>query len=398
MKIPMETNSSDWAGIRIAAVALVVFAVGCVKRAEIVAVLPDGQVELVSYFHGDKDDILGASDPDNAPGDPPPSAANGWNVEIKKNKENDKDKATLIATMSLEPGRTIPKTYATPNSLVSSAATRFHTDVSIEQTSDGTYYHFNRVYVRRLWAPFEYHRKRILESDNIKALMEKEPKSMTDADRKVVVDAMVAVESEQQVELLDIAIAATGGNISNRGQISQLAQLAAIKRVREVTSEPDLRKKVMDSLVSTNGTQDSTDLEADLHRRVDDAVAKALTGAGISEAIASATVRSLHLARRDFQVSKDLEDESWDVQVVLPGRIVAHNATDDPESIDVNDLNNTGDEKDDPIYNAALTLSAKLKPFVETPGFQNCSWSFESDALHDRDVVLMATSFVPKGK
>ncbi|MCA9251138.1 MAG: hypothetical protein KDA54_08390, partial [Phycisphaerales bacterium] len=53
-------------------------------------------------------------------------------------------------------------------------------------------------------------------------------------------------------------------------------------------------------------------------------------------------------------------------------------------------------DSDDPTSKAAFVLAGKLRPFVDSPGLQNVSWSFKFDALQDRDVVLMASSFVPK--
>jgi hypothetical protein len=378
-------------GLNLAVIALVASGGGCVKRAEFIAVLPDGRIELITGFSGDKDDILGPSDATKPAGDPAPSSAAGWNVVTKDVQEKDQTKTTLIATMSLAPGTPLPTTYAAPNSPVAPAATRFTTHISLEESSDGTYYHFKRTYARRRWAPFEYHRKQILESDDIKKLMENDPKSMTEADRKIVIDALVAVETEQQVELLDFALAGAGEGIS------QLAQLAAIKRVREITSQHGLGEKIMQALMSSNGAQNSTELEMDLHDRIDTAVNKALIDAGTERSIASATAKALQGARRDFQVSKDLEDESWNVQVVLPGKIIAYNGKGEPESIDPAGLDKIGDKNgDDPADDAAIILATKLKPFVDSPGFQNYSWSFKFDALLDRDVVLMATSFVPK--
>lgn len=375
----------------LAALTLMALSVGCVKRAEIIAVMPDGKVELVTFFNGDKDDVLGGSDPARPAGDPPPSSAAGWVVNSKDGKDGDKEKTTVAATMSLNAGAALPTTYADPNSAVASAATRFNTQIAIEERDNGTYYHFKRTYLRRRWAPFEFHRKQILESDNIKKLMENDPKTMSPADRKVVVDAMVAVETEQQIELLDMAISSVGNGVP------QLAQLAATQQIREFTSQAGLGEKIMETLMSSNGAQNAPELEAKLHARIDAAVAKALTDAGTDHSIANATVEALQAARMEFQVSKDLEDDSWDVQVVLPGKVVAHNGSDEPETIEASDLDEPENkDSDDPTSKAAFVLAGKLRPFVDSPGLQNVSWSFKFDALQDRDVVLMASSFVPK--
>ncbi len=374
----------------LATFALLTILGGCVKRGEMIAVLPDGRVELVTYLHGGKGDVLGGTDPAGIVGDPTPSAENGWSISEGDSTQHDGKNATLMATMSLAPGEKLPTTYATPNTAIASAATQFNTQVSIEKTDKGTYYHFKRTYVRRRWAPFEYHRHRILESDKIKKLMENDPESMSQQDRKTVVKAMIDVATEQQIELFNIAVSST------ETSVSQLAQLSAQKRIREIASEPGIVERVMAAMMTSNGPEDATAIEKDLNRRVDTGIKDALTQAGTNQTIASGVIESLHKARRDLEVSKDLEDESWAVQVILPGKIIAHNGTEEPESIGPADLENTGKpSNDDPLSHAAHMLENKLKPYVESPGFQNYTWGFEFDALLDRDVVLMATSFVP---
>ncbi len=390
--------------------ALPMLFAGCIKRAEMIAVMPDGGVELITQINGNRDDVLGGSELNGKVGDPPPSADSGWtiyNMETKQSfkigekndsdnnndSDEDEDEINLLATMSLKPGAQIPQTYAAKNAKGADAATRFITTLEIEKTTDGTYYHFKRKYIQRRWAPFEYHRKRILESDEIKKLMGNNPEAMSARDRETVITAMIDVESEQLIELLGLAIEDGNKNVP------QLARLAAVKRIREITSEPELNQKVMAAMMTTNGTQDTTELEQDLHRRVDAAVAKSLTDAGTLNAVASATVHSMQAFRRKLQVSEDLEDENWFVQVILPGSIIAYNGTENPESIDPADLENTGDDSDDdPSSVVARMLGKKLKPHIDTSGFQTYTWGFEFDAICDHDVVLMATSFVPNEK
>jgi hypothetical protein len=63
------------------------------------------------------------------------------------------------------------------------------------------------------------------------------------------------------------------------------------------------------------------------------------------------------LARR--AVTEDLDDETWEIRVEMPGEIVAHNA-----------------------------------PNIDKAGV---TWAFPAKALYDRDHVLMVTSRVARG-
>ena len=58
-------------------------------------------------------------------------------------------------------------------------------------------------------------------------------------------------------------------------------------------------------------------------------------------------------------VTEDLDDETWEIRVEMPGEIVAHNATDCDE--------------------------------------RGVTWAFPAKVLHDRDHVLMVTSRVTRG-
>ncbi|NOX59140.1 MAG: hypothetical protein GXP29_09830 [Planctomycetes bacterium] len=369
---------------------------GCVKRMEVIAVLPDGRVELLTMFSGDAEDITASPGESGKNGSPSPSAQSGWNVSTKTDKaETDaaERKITVVATMSLKPGAALPATYAKPNSPLTASAIRFPTSIRIEKTPEGTYYHFKRTYARRLWAPFEYHRQRLLETDEIKKIMEKKPQALTQENRELLARTLIAVEREQQVELLHQSFGNTGDRIPQR------VQLASLRRVREIFNDKKYSDQAMLLLLNTNGAQDTTAIEDSLAARIIDTLEQTLANGGVDKTMTKSAITEYQNARRDRLISQDLEDESWGVELLLPGKIVAHDGQDEPEPLDPSDLEIGSDEdSSDPMDDAARMISAKLKAFVDNPGFETYSWSFDAKALHDRDVVLMATSFVPNKK
>lgn len=370
--------------------ALLTSVVGCVKRTEVVAVLPDGGVEMVAMLHGDVNDIMGAEG--RLANDPPPSAESGWKVstQLEDKKDSGEQEMTLVAIQSFAPGQPLPTSYASPNTPVADAAKKFYTEVRLEKTKDGTYYHFKRTYPRRVWAPFEYHRERLLETDEIKKLLEEHPANMSDANRKTVADALIAVEVEQEVELLHQAFAQSKGNIP------QVAQLKAIGSIREIANDSQLTALTVTLLVKTDAGKYANTLEQDLYDRISKGVRKALVENGTSAADVTEVMKNLESARLRLEISKDLEDESWDVELALPGKIVAHDFQGNPESLDPTDLDeHEPDAEESHLDKAMRTLADRMKPFATKPGFETYSWTFDSRALHDRDVVIMAISFVP---
>ena len=123
---------------------------GCVKRKETIKVADDGGVTARIEFEADALAEL-------TEGDALPSPQAGWSVDRKTQVDDDGDETHIfLAEKAFPPGTELPACYADPDDPDAGLYLRFPTTLTIEERSDGTYYHFHRSYpVRRNWAHLE---------------------------------------------------------------------------------------------------------------------------------------------------------------------------------------------------------------------------------------------------
>lgn len=362
----------------IAAVAALAL-VGCVKRTEVMVVMPDRAVRLVTLFEGDADDVHS--------GDAAPSVESGWQVTERTQKDDDgKEELVLTARMNVPTGGRLPETYAPGGTPLEDVALRFPTSITVEQRDDGTYYHFRRTYAARPFAFVQHWRNQTLEEDSIKALTEKDPATLTDEERVQLAEAFLRFEMEKAAALLDEGFAAVDG-------VPQDAWLTARAKVRAVYQAKDLASRVVALMQEVEPDADAlADLEDEVQADAAEAIRTALTDARVPPATLRTVQESLERARTSFGITEDLGDDQVWLFVALPGKIVAHNATEEVVSLKsaVEDMD--GDE------DAASELLLETAELNLPAGFEVAAWDIRGDALRDRDVVVAATSFVPKSR
>jgi hypothetical protein len=108
-------------------------------------------------------------------------------------------------------------------------------------------------------------------------------------------------------------------------------------------------------------------------------------------------LKSLDQLRREYEVTEDLGDDTFEVRVRMPGRVIAHtsNSPTRAEALgaDFNDLAQKG-------FGDLVTIQRGFidagGPDATKAGFECVTWTFSGKALYDRTVVLAATSFVPR--
>jgi hypothetical protein len=118
-------------------------------------------------------------------------------------------------------------------------------------------------------------------------------------------------------------------------------------------------------------------------RRVRAAVESTLTDSQGAKNASDTYLRAFDMVRDDYRLSEDLGDEQWGVAVRLPGRIIAHNCFD------------ASAQPSETAASEPDLLKGLLAGDVFPQGPDRVGWRLEGPALYDREVVLMATSFVP---
>jgi len=190
-----------------------------------------------------------------------------------------------------------------------------------------------------------------------------------------------------------------------QSQIPQRALLVARRNALAIYSSDDLMKQLADLLredAEDEGLADA--LERDLNARVRRAATESLRKSGVPSAAIDEFVERCTLANNAFEITEDIGDESWFVGVTMPGRIVAHNSFGDPGQMFAEMLEPV--EQDGVVRQSSISATVA----VEKDGRRetltaiqshesrsnNVAWEFDGKALRDRDVVLMATSFVAR--
>jgi hypothetical protein len=177
------------------------------------------------------------------------------------------------------------------------------------------------------------------------------------------------------------------------GRIPQDALLLMRRSALAVLESPELVQRVHRMIVDQEQDEDFEGLEQQLGQHIRDAMGASLRDAGLAQGLIHAVLETADRVRRSCEITQDLDDEEWLVTLQMPGRIIAHNSFD--PSMGGTLENKTGIENinEKSMDLVISTEDGRTYP-IHTEPFQ-VGWRFTGEALHDRDVVLMATSFVP---
>lgn len=320
---------------------------GCLERKETITIAPDGSVQMELLYKGDLGDFNS--------GDALPSESTGWQVvdqdTVKDNGEVERERQ---AKRSFKPNEPLPESFADPSEPDYSVALRFPTTLTIEPAPDGTYYHFKRVYLPREEARYNLLRVTNKEIyDELDRLTDKPPEEMTDADRARIIDILRIMEAYKRAEYVTAGAAALADEWPQHYGL--LLRAALLDYIRQADVAP-----LLDLMTQPDSPQRNADIDAFSKKMIDQT--RAVLEDKLDELAVPATQAALFLAACDEEearraVTEDIADEHWNITVVLPGKIVAHN----------------GDRTDG----------------------HEVFWEFPGKVMFDREQVLMATSFLP---
>lgn len=342
---------------------------GCLRRIEVIEVAPDGSVKLTTRIEGEAADVR--------EGSAMPAEATGWSVERKEEADGDKDKIVLTARQSLAAGAALPDSYAVPGSATAALDLHFPTALRIEKRPEGTYYHFVRRYQPRRHAQFNYFQDKLIKSGDVQELAEKNPKELTDDERAKLADRFIQVDLLRTEEFVAAA--------AELQPLPQTPLLKAQLALQPVFGDSQVRDETISLLrgdSDDNGpglTRLAERLKSDVRKTIE----RVLHEEKVPDADVQAFLAAYDRVRTAYDLSEDLGDDVWAVALRMPGKIIAHNCF---------------DEETQPAATAADTgdpMAALLEDGDFPRGPDWVGWSFEGSALYDREVVLMATSFVP---
>jgi hypothetical protein len=317
---------------------------GCLERLETIKVNEDTSIELTTVLKGDEADLHD--------GDAVPMHGGVWNVSdmVKRTSDDKPDGIERRCELRLPPGSAIPDTYAMDEAS-REVSLRFPTSLAVEVRGDGMYYHFRREYLAREFAAYNITKRLLEEDDGLKALTAKKADELTTGERARLIDALCRMELDKHERYLAAGMRAIHGapqDIGLRIRSAVLAASESFDRARALTLLELPPSEERDKEIAALAQQFDADLRTAMERQL---AAEPLLDRERE------TYRTAYDAeRRRHAVTEDLQDERWEVRLILPGKVIAHNA----------------DREED----GALV------------------WVFEGSALRDMSKELMATSVV----
>jgi len=348
--------------------AVLLPAVGCLKRKETITVRPDTSVDIKLDYEG------GADEFEN--GDAMPTASVTDSFTSKTEVEDNGDVTrTVNAQQHFEPGADLPSNFALVADPNADLYVQFPTRVWTERTREGTYYNFSRTYVARPWANVDYWQQLVMEGD-IKKIAEKPVDKLTTEERIKLIENFATIEALKQAEFAKEALRDCAPDLPQRLRLIARQNLLNVFIADEMLPNRESlnivdNDKYFEALVNRCDAlaDDQRDgcfsAEADrvLSISLDAFVRSLREDAGFTDRDVDTFLASYDRVKQRYDITNQIGGHAWEICVNLPGRLAAHNGE---------------------------NVTLKMKD----GGCQVC-WSFDGKAIRDRDVDLMATSFVP---
>jgi hypothetical protein len=363
----------------------------CLENEETVEVRADGSVRVTLRVAGDPPDLAGGYNlPLSAPWAPANENALAWSRRLGADtgsasvveraatmrweaefslEKGDPDNLELSATADLASVNDWPRFTAPGDEPYRSAYLERSASLTTEDKGDRIVYTFERVYHGRPYAGFDL-RSRFEDAFpvEIKAKLDG-LQALTDEELGVV----AGIAREEHARLFRslarqaLEIAYTRGSASLPAQAGTHAAEALEAVAKELFSKvlvADLwnRLRAFGALSKEEqaaaGPSPMETLDVLMRERMRAALGRSLAADGASDRAANDLLYGLEWSLTQYDHSLDLSDEKFRVNLTLPGTIVAGN------------------------YDQLLDGVAR--------------WQFETEALHDRDVVMRAISVLPK--
>lgn len=358
-------NGRAWRRRSLMLMATLPFLTGCPFRHESIEVARDGSVRMKVRFEATPDELRAF--------DAVPTKEGGWAVErrTERSQEDDKKETEILeAEQSFTPGTALPSSFAPPNGADADLVLEFPTEVRRERRADGTYFTFRRVYRPRPWAQTDYWREKFID-DDIKRLSEKGIENLDADDRTKVISALASVEAHSEAEYAMAAVARVAPAAAPEVGLRARAALLWVYDPDHTNYEALVAK-------CETGTESARascfDAEtAALAQKANDAFRTSLRDFGGWEADrVSAFQRAYEREKRRHEITERVSGHAFEVMVMLPGRLVAHNADE------------TEKQAEDP--KEAHFADADSVAFV---------WKFDGRAFRDRPHALVAVTMIP---
>lgn len=291
---------------------------GCVEREEVITVGRDGSVIIELEYEGTEEQL--------ARGDAMPSADSGWDVVRSVKKDNDEVKHVLSSTRRFEPRERLPRTFASKDDPHAGLYLDFPTTVRVEQRRDGLYFYFRRAYTSRPWA-YVQHWNDLCVDDDVKKLEDKPVEKLTIQQRGRVVKAFACSEAFKQLEFAKAAIAESNVDLPVEHRL--IARQAVLEVYEE---ERDDFEELIERCVSLPEDKRGLCYDEQAERILAGGYAAFVQSlsddAGLDAGRIARFERAYERARRRYEITDALGGHVFEIDVRMPGTIIAHNTVD----------------------------------------------------------------------
>ncbi len=316
-------------------ILLVALLSGCIERKEHITIKPDGSVRMIIEHETDSFDEMYL-------GDAWPRLDGGWLADNwTEIDDNGKETFHLKAEMTFPWGFELPSHYEIDADPFPGTATRFPTTLTIEERRDGTYYHFRRTYTARPWAPIAKLREEVEERLGLRD----EPPDDDEAKQREFGQEMLApvgddsikqelarqratIEALAEYEVIKIRTFARSALDDVAPDAPQDVWLTVHAALARQTGQLDY-DRLLELVVGVDDPVNEEALQAEAEAfdaRARDAINVALRESGwISASKINEFFRRLDWHRTYFEITEELADDAFSIEVTMPGEIVGHN-------------------------------------------------------------------------
>lgn len=299
-------------------IAILPVATGCFGRGEKIKIAQDGSATVSISYEGSREDFQTE--------DALPSLASGWDVSITTKEDGDKQKQEMEAERYFAPGSELPSSYASSDDPDADLCLSFPTELRIDDRSDGTYYYFSRTYQPRRWA-YVRHWHDMFFDDDVKALADKPKEELTQDDLVKIVEALAGIEVFKQLEFAKIALDEC---LPDHTPKTWLLARRATLDVYE--NDSDYFRKVIERCDLATEQERAACYDAEARRFLDRGYA-ALTDSleersGFTRPLLAAFDAAFERASREYRITDQLGGHYFEIEVEMPGKLVATNGED----------------------------------------------------------------------
>jgi hypothetical protein len=324
----------------------------CVERKEHLQISSGGSIQYRLEYASDSPDDL-------YQGDAVPKPAEGWLVSEEIEKHDDGNTTYHFKAESVfPPNRKLPAIFAAHTDSDADLYLQFPTSLKMEHRRDGTYYHFARTYLPRKWAQIAAMEERMVKAP-LAEFQDVPFEQWSPQQRMTAVRALAGFETEKMLEFAREAFKiATPDAAQDRWLLvaDHLHDCVDRYDYQALLKLLELREPGQDE--KARGDAVAAELKSFSDMTSDQLKQAMYTVANFSGSQFTSFMAEFDRQKKAYEISQDLGDDKFEIEVEMPGEIVASNA--------------------------------------DSTAGNTAKWSFDGEMMRDRELELLVTSRVPR--